>query len=90
MTPEQEQKLNEVYEFTQSLKSSSSIPYDVDGAFRDRLRNIFALYVSSKSADSEDQSVNEAGSGTYSVMGDPDGFLEITVDGTLYYIPYFT
>lgn len=37
MTPEQEQKLNEVYEFIQSLKNSASIPLDVDAAFRERL-----------------------------------------------------
>ena len=36
MTPEQERKLNEVYDFIQSLRNSASIPYDVDGAFRKR------------------------------------------------------
>lgn len=36
MTPEQEQKLNEVYEFIQSLKNDASIPFEIDTAFRAR------------------------------------------------------
>ena len=43
MTPEQSQKLNELYEFMQSLKNSTTIPYEVDGAFRDRLKDLFSL-----------------------------------------------
>lgn len=41
MTPEQERKLNEVYEFIQLLKNSASIPHEVDGAFRDRFASDF-------------------------------------------------
>jgi uncharacterized protein (UPF0147 family) len=43
MTPEQENKLNEVYEFIQSLKADGTIPYDVDQAFRTRLADITDL-----------------------------------------------
>ncbi len=43
MTPQQEQKLNEVLAFIQSLKASATIPYDVDSAFRDRLSNIITV-----------------------------------------------
>lgn len=45
---------------------------------------------SSKVASSESQSINEAGSATWSVLKQPDAFLEVTVGGTLYYIPVFT
>lgn len=89
MTPEQEQKLNEVYESIQNLKSSSTIPFDVDGAFRDRLAGSLGLTVSSKGATEENQAVDEAGSGTYSVLGVPSGFLEINISGTTYYLPYY-
>ena len=40
MNQEQEAKLNEVYTFIQSLKNSATIPYDVDGALRDRLHDL--------------------------------------------------
>lgn len=41
MTPEQEQKLNEVYEFMKLLRTSYSIPFDVDVSFRERLSDEF-------------------------------------------------
>lgn len=43
MTPDQELKLNELYDFMQALKASATIPYDVDSAFRDRLTNSLTL-----------------------------------------------
>ena len=92
MTPKQEQKLNEVYETIQMLKNAASIPYEFDAAFRDRfgLRNAATrLIVSSKSANSEDQSVDEAGANSYIVLGDPVGFLEVDIEGTTYCLPYY-
>lgn len=41
MKPEELQKLNELYDFMQSLKNSASISYEVDGALRDRLGDQF-------------------------------------------------
>ena len=92
MTPEQQQKLNEVYEFVKSMKAAGTIPYEVDEAITDRIKRkaILGLTVSAKGLDTEDQTVQEAGSGSYSVMGDPDGFLEVTIGGVVYYLPYFT
>ena len=85
------QKLDEVYNFMQALKSSTTIPHDVDGAFRTRLSNSLGeLSVSAKGVDTEDVAVNEAGAGSYAVMNDPDGFLQVTISGTIYYIPYFS
>lgn len=45
---------------------------------------------STKGATSENQAVNEGGSATYNVLKAPDGFLQITINGVLYYIPVFT
>lgn len=86
MTPEQ--KLNEVYEFMQKLKANATIPKDVGAAFQARLGS-GVLTVSSKGADTEDQAVAESGMDSYDVLGDPDGFLQITIDGAVYYLPYF-
>ena len=43
MTEEERQKLDEIYEFMQMLKNSSSIPYDVDVALRDRLFDLVTV-----------------------------------------------
>jgi hypothetical protein len=89
MTPEERTKLNELYDFMQSLKESSAIPQDVDAAFRERLKDLLVIEVSTKDADSEDVTVDEAGAATYQVMNDPDGFLKVTINGTDYNIPIF-
>lgn len=49
-----------------------------------------SLSVSTKGADEEDQAVNEAGSGTYNVLKEPVGFLEVEIDGTTYNLPYYS
>ncbi len=87
LTPEQQQEL---WNFMQALKSAATIPYEVDGAFRDRLSNSLALSVSTKGQDTEDLEINEAGSSTLTAMQDPDGFLEVSIGGTIFHIPYFT
>lgn len=73
------------------MKAAATIPLETDRALRDRLglSGIPLGAVSSKNADSEDQAVDEGGAATYSVMGDPVGFLEITLGTTTYYVPYF-
>ena len=73
-----------------SLERSSTIPLAIDQSFKQRFTNITGLKVSTtKLLNDEDQAVNEGGVATYSVMGDPDGFLEVTIDQVPYYIPYF-
>ena len=74
------------------LSAFATIPYDVEKAFRDRLRIIeFArLSASTKSASSENQAVNEAGAASYSVLKPPDGFREFVVSGNTLYIPFYT
>ena len=72
-----------------SLKSASAIPLEIDQAFRSRLSSSLGVLVSAKGLNTEDQAVNEAGSGTYDVLGDPDGFLEIQIAATTYHLPYY-
>lgn len=90
MTPEQEQKLNELYEFMKALMNSTTIPQEVDSAFKDRFTSILGVTVSSKGVNEEDISVNEGGASTHTVLGDPDRYLRVTADnGNDYDIPVF-
>jgi len=91
MTPEQEQKLNEVYEFIQSLKAHTTIPYEVEQAFRQRLEidSIPLVTTDVKGADSEDLTINEGGAATKIALNDPVGFTAIKSGGTTRYYPYF-
>lgn len=72
------------------LKAASTIPYEVEQAFRTRLASLVNLSSSAKGATSESQTVQEAGASTYGVLKNPDLYLQITVNGTTYYIPAFT
>jgi hypothetical protein len=74
-----------------ALKNTTTIPREVDQAFRDRfgLVNYAILAGSLKSASSENQSVDEAGIATYSVLKPPDGFRQFVVGGTPLYFPYY-
>ena len=91
MTPEQEQQLRELTDFKRNMERSSTIPLAIDQAFRERFANIAIdeITSSSKSASSENQSVNEAGVATYSVLNPPDAFLKVTVGTTTYNIPVY-
>lgn len=75
------------------LNSSTTIPFETDRAFRDRLKDITGFSVSVKGADTEDVTVVDTDGGvinTYVVMNDPDGFLQVTINGIVYYLPYFS
>lgn len=98
MTPEEIQKLlapflkriDELENQIKALNNNATIPFDTGEAIKARvLADVGFLVGSSKSATSENKSVNEAGAATYSVMDKPDGFLEVTILGNLYYLPYF-
>lgn len=72
------------------LSSYSSIPYDVEIAFRDRLGiDEIANQNSSKLASSETQAVNESGTQSYNVAKPMDGFEQRTVNGQVRYYPYY-
>ena len=90
MTPEEKREFEELKQEVQSLRSSTTIRYDVDGAIRERFKDLFnPVGVSLKGVNTEDQAVDEGGSATYNVLKEPDGFLEITISGITYYIPYY-
>lgn len=85
-----QEQVNKLEEQWDLLTSSTTIPKEIDAAFRARLSNISqTIGLSSTSATAHNTSVNESGSGTYSVMGIPTGFLTITINGTVRDIPYF-
>lgn len=91
MNPEQIQKFNEMYQWFKDMQSSYTIPLTTDQAIRTRFFGAaLDLTTSTKSATSENQSVNEAGAGSYSVLGIPDGYDERNDNGTVKYYPYFT
>lgn len=92
MTPEElDKKIEDIQNQINSLRSSTTIPFDMEQAIRDRLRvpEFAILNGSTKTAASETQSVNEGGVATYSVAKPPDGFREFVVGGTTLYIPYY-
>lgn len=88
MTPEERIEFNEMKAFIESLKDSSSIPFEVDRAFRRRLSSD-DIAISTKDVNSEDKAVNEGGAGTYNVLKEPDGFLQKRIGSAMYYIPYY-
>jgi hypothetical protein len=74
------------------LKRSSTIPFDIEKSFRDRLgidEVSYILSTSAKGAGTENSVVNEGGSSVYSVLTAPDGFLQTTISSTTYYIPIY-
>lgn len=85
-------KINDIQRQLDELKASSTIPLDVDAAFRSRfgIDSLSSLISSTKSATSENQAVNEGGSASYSVLKAPDGFLQVQISGVTYFIPIFT
>lgn len=84
-------EMTELKEQFELLKSTTTIPFDIDRAFYERYRMVeFArLSPSAKSASSESQSVNEAGAATYDVLKNPDGFEQREVGGVLRYYAYW-
>lgn len=92
MDTETEQRIKKLEREIAQLKSFTTIPFEVEGAFKTRLgiAELARISVSTKGVDTEDVTVNEAGASSYAVMNDPDIFLQLSVSGTTYYIPAFT
>ncbi len=73
------------------LRNNATIPFDIGEAIKSRVKtDLGALESSSKTAASETQAVDEAGVLAYSVMKAPDGFMQTNINGTIYYVPYFS
>lgn len=88
-----QEQINELRQEIENLKSNSTLPKPVEDALRERLRiGDFTTITTqvAKGATSENQSVNEAGMNTYSVLKPPDAFLLTTINGTAYYISAWT
>jgi len=93
MTPEEKLQLNELIQWKKNMSAAFSIPLENDQALRHRLVSTLTtttLKTSSKDVDSEDVSINEAGSDTKIALDDPDIFLQVEIGGTTYYIPAYT
>ena len=86
------EELNAIRAAVESLNAESTIPYEIEKAFRKRLGliNMTNIIASSKSSLSEAQPVNEGGSGSYSVLKNPDAYVQFTLNNQIYYIPVFT
>jgi len=84
-----EQRIERLEEENKKLRASTTIPFEIDSAFRTRFAKSLGLSVSAKGIDTEDRAVNESGSGSYNVLKDPDGFLEVSIGAVIYYIPYY-
>lgn len=90
MTPEQLlERIQALEDKLRLLGNTTTIPREIDTAFRDRLgiddKTTFSG--STKNPSTETQVVNEGGSASYSVAKPPDGFYQ-TEDG--YHVPYYT
>ena len=86
-----QRQINELKAEIDKLKNTTTIPLEVDRAFRDRFNmdNFTVLATSTKTVLSESQSVDEAGTDTYDVLKPPAGFRQFFVGGTALYIPYY-
>ena len=80
-------QIDELNKKFDSLSASTSIPFDIGEAFKIRVLGDTSL--SAVSANAHNKTVNEAGVATYDVMNKPTGFVQITIQGTDYVIPYF-
>lgn len=85
-------QIQELQEKFKKLEASGTFPKPVEDALRERLRieNISAFIQSAKTNNSESQSVDEAGVASYTVLKNPDVFLEGVINGTVYYVPAWT
>lgn len=82
---ELEKQLNDLKSLVENMRR----PNTVDAEFQQVL-NRNTLATSAKGATSENQTVNEGGVASYAVLGIPTGYLQVTIDATAYYIPYFS
>lgn len=91
MTPEELKRLEAVERQLLALNNNATIPFDMGEAMKARvLSDVGVALTSTKVATTEDQAVNESGASSYNVLKSPDGFLQITLLGNIYYIPYFS
>lgn len=83
-----ENKILELEAKIKALEADSTIPYDVEQAFRGRLQISSTITSSAKGATSETIAVNSATATLVQLA--PDAFLQVTVGGGVKYIPIYT
>lgn len=98
MTNEELQQLvekqgKEIIELTNrlnALDNNATIPLQTGEAIKARvLTDAGVALLSTKSASSESESINEAGIASHSVLPLPDGYLEVTLSGVIRYVPFY-
>ncbi len=84
-------QINQLREEINTLKNSTTIPFDVGEAFKIRvLEDLSKLKPSTKTAISENETVNiPAVPTSFTKIKQPDGFVEIVLNSSVYYIPYY-
>lgn len=70
-----------------SLRNSSSIPFDIGAAFGDRLGT--SVTFGSPGSTTYLKTVNESGVATYSVANAMDGRIPLVINGTTFNIPFY-
>lgn len=78
-----EAQVAQLTQFVGALRSTSLIPFDVEKAFRDRLRILYPIhkvvYDLAGEAVNNNRTVNEGGTSSYSVLAPPDAWIFITI-----------
>lgn len=85
-------EIESLVQWRESLSVSSRIPLEQDRAMRYRMFGSDVVQVienSTKSSSSENQAVNEGGTGTYNVLKPPASFLRVEVGNIAYYLPSY-
>ena len=77
-------------DWKRQMESSTSIPLNMDQSIKDRfIKPIPILKSSTKSASSENRTVNEGGSATYDVLKPPVIWASVRIGNTDYQFPAY-
>lgn len=82
-------KVEELSIIIDTLRASSSIPFDIGSAFSDRLSDSLINKESTKDPSTETQAVDEGGTATYDVAKPMRGFEQAVKNGETRYYPYY-
>lgn len=82
------QRITKLENELKKLSSSTTIPFNVEQAFRARI-TLGELTASTKANTSEDKTVNEGGVSVYAVLDRPDGYDKRVDAGVTKYYPYY-
>lgn len=84
---ELQKRIEELERVIKSMRAGATIPFDIGEAFKDRLGS--QITAGAATGTTYSTPVNEAGSATYSVAKLMDGTIPFTLNGQIYYIPYY-